>query len=73
MEEILKLAEECLNCKKPMCRTGCPIATNIPAFIEQIKNNNLEKAYKILQENNFLSSICSRVCPTERQCMRKMC
>lgn len=72
MEKILTLAGECLNCKKPMCKTGCPIATNIPEFIQEIKNNNMQKAYQILQDNNILSEICSRICPTENQCMRKM-
>ena len=71
IEEILKQANECLNCKKPMCRTGCPIATNIPEFINQIKQKNFHQAYSILQENNLMSEICSKVCPTEEQCMSK--
>ena len=71
MEEILEKAKECLNCKNPMCKkNGCPVSTNIPAFINEIKNNNLKKAYCILQENNILSSICARICPVEEQCMR---
>lgn len=71
MKEILDLAKECLNCKNPLCRQGCPINTKIPDFICQIKNNNLNKAYEILQENNVLSSICSKICPAENQCMGK--
>ena len=69
MESIIEKANECLCCKLPMCRKGCPVATNIPEFISNIKNGNIEKAYNILQENNILSSICSRVCPSEDQCM----
>ena len=70
MEEILEKAKYCLNCKRPMCREkGCPISTYIPDFINEIKNNNLQKAYKILQDNNILSSICARICPFEEQCM----
>ena len=69
MESIIEKANECLCCKLPMCRKGCPVATNIPEFISNIKNGNIEKAYNILQENNILSSICSRVCPSENQCM----
>lgn len=72
MNEILKLTNECLHCKNPICKTGCPINTNIPEFIEKIKNNNMEEAYNILQDNNILSAICSRICPVESQCMRKM-
>lgn len=71
MENLLKiqsLAKECLNCKKPMCRQGCPIFTNIPEFIQCIKNSEFIQAYKILQENNILSEICGKICPTEIQC-----
>lgn len=67
-EEMLKEANECLNCKNPLCRKGCPIATRIPEFINEIKNNNLNKAYEILQENNIMSDICSNVCPYEEYC-----
>ena len=68
-EEILIEANKCLNCKNPLCRKGCPIATRIPDFINEIKNNNLQKAYEILQENNIMSDICSNVCPYEEQCV----
>ena len=67
-EDILKEAQECLNCKNPLCRKGCPMQTRIPDFISQIKNGNLEEAYKILQENNIMSDITSNVCPYEEYC-----
>lgn len=69
LEQVLEQAGRCLNCKNPMCRKGCPISTNIPAFITKIKENNFLEAYKILQENNIMSEICSAVCPVENQCM----
>ena len=47
---------------------GCPIKTNIPEFINMVKEENYEEAYKILQENNLFSYICSLVCPQEEQC-----
>lgn len=69
MDQIKECAEYCLNCKsRPCSQKGCPIQTNIPEFITEIKNENYEKAYEILQENNFLSYICSIVCPQEEQC-----
>ena len=37
--EILEKAKYCLNCKNKPCSDGCPMNTDIPAFIEQIKNN----------------------------------
>lgn len=70
-EEIQNWASLCLNCKNPMCKKGCPIETNIPEFIEKVKENKLEEAYSILQENNIMSEICSTICPSENQCMGK--
>ena len=69
MKEILSLASDCLNCKiKPCSMKGCPIKTNIPEFINMVKEEKYEEAYKILQENNLSSYICSLVCPQEEQC-----
>lgn len=69
IKEIQNFAAECLNCKKPMCKIGCPVSTNIPEFIQCIKNEEFLEAYKILQTNNIMSEICSKICPTENQCM----
>ena len=69
LQEAQNEANKCLNCKVPMCQKGCPISTHIPQCIEQIKNANLEEAYKILQENNIMSDICSNVCPYEECCV----
>ena len=69
IDDILEQASKCLNCKNPMCRKGCPIATNIPAFISKIKKEDFKEAYNILHENNLMSEICSTICPVENQCM----
>lgn len=69
LQEAQNEANKCLNCKNPMCQKGCPISTHIPQFILEIKNNNLEEAYKILQENNIMSDVCSNVCPYEECCV----
>ena len=50
MKDTLNLANYCLNCKvKPCSLKGCPIQTNIPEFINEVKNDNFEKSYNILQ------------------------
>ena len=67
-EDALEEANKCLNCKNPMCKKGCPVETNIPLFISKIKENKLEEAYNILNENNIMSYICSTVCPYEEYC-----
>ena len=65
---VVNEAKRCLHCKKPMCRTGCPINTPIPDFIELFKNQKLDEAGKLLFENNPFSIICSLVCDHEAQC-----
>lgn len=69
IDNISLQASKCLTCQKPLCKKGCPIATNIPEFINKIKQSNFLAAYNILQENNLMSEICSTVCPVEKQCM----
>lgn len=61
-------ASRCLNCKNAKCVKGCPVNIQIPDFIAAIKENNIEKAGKIIRETSMLPSVCGRVCPQERQC-----
>lgn len=69
MKSLSECANYCLNCKlKPCSVKGCPMQTKIPEFIMEVKNENYENAYKILQENNIFSYICSLICPQEEQC-----
>ncbi len=70
-EQAALEASRCLNCKNPRCVSGCPVNINIPGFIAEIKNNNLEKAGDIIRNTSFLPSVCGRICPQERQCEGK--
>lgn len=65
---VIDEAKRCLNCKKPRCREGCPIHTNIPEMIQLLLNQDLTKAADMLFSNNPLSAICSLVCDHEKQC-----
>ena len=71
MEEAKCEAERCINCKNAQCMKGCPVAINIPGFIEQVKLGNIEEAYKIISESSALPAVCGRVCPQESQCEGK--
>ena len=68
LENIQNEARKCLGCKQKPCSKACPMHTNIPEFIKEIKENNFEKAYNILIENNLFSHVCSLICPQENQC-----
>ncbi|MFN6991717.1 MAG: NADPH-dependent glutamate synthase [Fervidobacterium sp.] len=61
-------ARRCLQCKVPTCIAGCPVGIDIPGFIREIVNGNLEKSFYILKSYNYLPAICGRVCPQEVQC-----
>ncbi|MGL4739871.1 MAG: NAD(P)-dependent oxidoreductase [Sarcina sp.] len=65
---LIEEANKCLSCKKPRCKSNCPIDTEIPEIIELYKVGDIEKAGKILFENNPLSVICAKICPHEEQC-----
>lgn len=69
MKEVNEKANYCLNCKvKPCSIKGCPLGNNIPQFIEQIKQENYQKAYEILSETTVLQGVCGRICPHQKQC-----
>lgn len=68
LEEAKAEADRCLECKHAPCVKGCPVGINIPSFIKQIKENNIDAAYKIITEQNSFPGICGRVCPQENQC-----
>jgi len=61
-------ARRCLQCKNAPCIAGCPVAINIPAFIDAIAQNNLKKSIDIIKESSLLPAVCGRVCPQEEQC-----
>ncbi len=67
-EEAMAEATRCLNCKNPRCVEGCPVSINIPAFIQEVKDGNLEKASEIIAASSALPAVCGRVCPQESQC-----
>lgn len=71
LEEAIKEASRCINCKKPLCISGCPVSIDIPAFIQEIKKRNLNEAGKILTKYTSLPAVCGRVCPQETQCEGK--
>ncbi|WP_349674576.1 NAD(P)-dependent oxidoreductase [Lacrimispora sp.] len=65
---VIDEANRCLNCKKPLCRQGCPIQTAIPQMIQAFKEGDLNKAGEMVFENNPMSLVCSLVCNHEKQC-----
>ena len=71
-EEALSEASRCLQCKNPVCISGCPVGIDIKKFIYHITQKDYGLAYFTIREKNNFPSICGRVCPAEYQC-RKTC
>ncbi|MFA5272028.1 MAG: NADPH-dependent glutamate synthase, partial [Candidatus Omnitrophota bacterium] len=71
-EEVLAESARCLQCKNPLCISGCPVGIDIKTFIYKITKKDYTGAYSTIREKNNFPSICGRVCPAEYQC-RKAC
>lgn len=66
--EAIAEAKRCLNCKNPLCRTGCPINNEIPQFIQALAKGNIGEASDIIARRSNLPAVCGRVCAHEKQC-----
>jgi len=67
-ETAIEEAKRCLQCKKRPCVEGCPVEIDIPDFIKQIAEGNIDKAVEVLKNKTSLPAVCGRVCPYENQC-----
>lgn len=68
LEEAKAEASRCLNCKNARCITGCPVNIDIPSFVKQVEEGNIEEAYNVISKYSALPAVCGRVCPQESQC-----
>ncbi|MDI3534768.1 MAG: glutamate synthase small chain [Thermosediminibacterales bacterium] len=68
VEDAVKEAQRCLQCKNPQCVKGCPVGVKIPEFIKLIAEKDFYGAARKIKETNSLPAICGRVCPQEEQC-----
>ena len=70
-EQAMSEAARCLNCKKPICIDGCPVAINIPKFLAEAARGDFDAAYDTIAQSSSLPAVCGRVCPQETQCEGK--
>lgn len=61
-------AYRCMKCKKPACTAACPIGMPIPQYLEHVARGDFQAAIDLIRQTSLIPSICSRVCPHERQC-----
>lgn len=67
-DQVRLEAKRCLQCKSKPCIKGCPVAIDIPRFIEKAEEGDFGGALGVIRESSLLPSICGRVCPQEVQC-----
>lgn len=65
---VISEAKRCLQCKKPMCKMGCPVNTPFNEVVKLLLEGGIKDAGEMLFNNNPLSIVCSLVCPHEKQC-----
>ena len=71
-ETAIKEAQRCLQCKpspnRKICKDGCPVEIDIPAFVKQVQQGDFAGAMRIIRDKQNLPAVCGRVCPYENQC-----
>ena len=71
IEEAKEEAARCIQCKNPKCVGGCPVSIDIPGFIKEVTEGNVENAFQVISKYSALPAVCGRVCPQESQCEEK--
>lgn len=71
LDEAVLEASRCIQCKNPKCVAGCPVSIDIPGFIKEVTNNNIEEAFQVISKYSALPAVCGRVCPQETQCEQR--
>ena len=67
-EQAKAEAIRCLQCKKPLCMSGCPVNIDIPGFLQLIADGQFTEAARLIKKTNALPAVTGRVCPQEDQC-----
>lgn len=70
-DQAVAEAKRCLQCKNPLCVTGCPVQVPIRDFVGFLAQGDPAAALAKIREKNLLPAICGRVCPQEVQCEAK--
>ncbi len=68
LDQAVTEASRCLECKDPVCTSGCPVEVDIRSFLQHVMDRDFGRAVQKIRESNYLPAICGRVCPQESQC-----
>ncbi len=70
-KEAVEEAKRCLQCKVPLCETGCPVRMSVKDIIKLIVDEDFEEAFFLSKQDNAVPAMTGRVCPQEDQCEGK--
>ncbi len=70
-EEAITEAKRCIQCKDPVCETGCPVRMDIKDIIKLITEEKYKEAFFLSKRDNAVPAMTGRVCPQEDQCEGK--
>ncbi len=62
-DRVERQALRCMDCGVPFCHFGCPLDNLIPDFNNALKDEDWEKALKVLHSTNNFPEFTGRVCP----------
>lgn len=63
-------SSRCLYCYDAPCVNACPSDIDIPSFIRNVQQENVQGAAQKILSANILGGSCARVCPTEVLCQQ---
>lgn len=66
-------SQRCLYCYDAPCVEACPSEIDIPSFIRQISESNINGAAETILEANILGGSCARVCPPKSSANAAVC
>lgn len=71
--KLKELAQRCTRDEPVYCTNACPLHVNVKAFLDKMKNNKLNAAYKLYQNAVLFPRIVSAICdePCGESCMRE--
>ncbi len=69
-EQARAEALRCLQCRNAPCVAGCPVAIDIPGFIQAIADGDYRRSIDLIKRDSLLPAVCGRVCPQEEQCQK---
>lgn len=68
LDDIKKIAKNCLKCKNPLCVKACPINNPIPEVLKLVEEGLIDDACHLLFNNTNSSLFCSKLCDVSRSC-----